>query len=128
MMEQKFDYAKAVKELEEIAAKVETPETKLDDIDALVGRSKELLKQCREYLRTVKEKIDSLRFEIENIVNYVNRDSYPRSETGWKLSATINDHPRTINLTSDEFWKCMEVVLDIKRDQLSKLRDEFAKL
>ncbi len=60
MMEQKFDYAKAVKELEEIAAKVETPETKLDDIDALVGRSKELLKQCREYLRTVKEKIDSL--------------------------------------------------------------------
>ena len=60
MMEQKFDYAKAVKELEEIAAKVETPETKLDDIDALVGRSKELLKQCKEYLRTVKEKIDSL--------------------------------------------------------------------
>ena len=59
-MEQKFDYAKAVKELEEIAAKVENPETKLDDIDALVGRSKELLKQCREYLRTVKDKIDTL--------------------------------------------------------------------
>ncbi|MBQ2172617.1 MAG: exodeoxyribonuclease VII small subunit [Bacteroidales bacterium] len=59
-MAQKFDYAKAIAELEEIAAKVENPETKLDDIDALVGRSRELLKQCREYLRTVKEKIDSL--------------------------------------------------------------------
>ena len=59
-MEKKFDYAKAIAELEEIAAKVENPETKLDDIDALVGRSKELLKQCREYLRAVKEKIDSL--------------------------------------------------------------------
>lgn len=59
-MEQKFDYAKAMKELEEIAAKVENPETRLDDIDALVGRSKELLKQCRDYLRTVKDKIDSL--------------------------------------------------------------------
>ena len=59
-MDKKFDYAKAIAELEEIAAKVENPETKLDDIDALVGRSKELLKQCREYLRTVKEKIDSL--------------------------------------------------------------------
>ena len=59
-MEKKFDYAKAVAELEAIAQKVENPETKLDDIDALVGRSKELLKQCREYLRTVKEKIDSL--------------------------------------------------------------------
>ena len=60
IMAQKFDYAKAIAELEEIAAKVENPETKLDDIDALVGRSRELLKQCREYLRTVKDKIDSL--------------------------------------------------------------------
>ena len=60
MSSEKFDYAKAIAELDEIAAKVENPETKLDDIDALVGRSKELLKQCREYLKTVKDKIDSL--------------------------------------------------------------------
>lgn len=59
-MEEKFDYAKAIRELEGIAAKVEDPETRLDDIDALVGRSKELLKQCREYLRTMKDKIDAL--------------------------------------------------------------------
>ncbi|MBP3202763.1 MAG: exodeoxyribonuclease VII small subunit [Bacteroidales bacterium] len=60
MSAQKFDYAKAIAELEEIAVKVENPETRLDDIDALVARSKELLKQCREYLRSVKEKIDTL--------------------------------------------------------------------
>lgn len=59
-MAEKFDYAQAIRELEEIAAQVENPETKLDDIDALVGRSKELLKLCREYLRTVKDKIDAL--------------------------------------------------------------------
>ena len=59
-MATKFDYAKAIAELEEIAKKVENPETKLDDIDALVNRSKELLKGCREYLRTVKDRIDSL--------------------------------------------------------------------
>ena len=59
-MTTKFDYAKAIEELDQIAAKVENPETKLDDIDALVVRSKELLKQCREYLRSVKDKIDSL--------------------------------------------------------------------
>ena len=58
-MSDKFDYAKAIEELDEIAAKVENPETKLDDIDALVVRSKELLKQCRDYLRSVKDKIDS---------------------------------------------------------------------
>ena len=59
-MSEKFDYAKAITELEEIAKKVENPETKLDDIDALVARSKDLLKQCRDYLRTVKERIDSI--------------------------------------------------------------------
>lgn len=59
-MSEKFDYAKAIKELEEIAAKVENPETRLDDIDALVGRSKELVDQCKDYLRSVKDKIDSL--------------------------------------------------------------------
>ncbi|MBO4341128.1 MAG: exodeoxyribonuclease VII small subunit [Bacteroidales bacterium] len=59
-MSDKFDYAKAIEELDEIAAKVENPETKLDDIDALVVRSKELLKQCRDYLRSVKDKIDSI--------------------------------------------------------------------
>ena len=59
-MTENFDYAKAVAELEEIAVKVENPETRLDDIDTLVGRSRELLKQCREYLRSVKDKIDSL--------------------------------------------------------------------
>ena len=63
-MEEKFDYAKAVKELEKIAARVEDPATKLDDIDALVGRSNALLKECRAYLRSVKDKIDSLDKEI----------------------------------------------------------------
>ena len=59
-MEEQFDYAKAVEELEKIAAKVEDPATKLDDIDALVARSNGLLKACRAYLRTVQERIDKL--------------------------------------------------------------------
>ena len=59
-MEEQFDYAKAIARLEEIAAKVENPETKLDDIDSRGGESKQLLKACREYLRSVREKIDSI--------------------------------------------------------------------
>lgn len=55
-----FDYSKAIAELETIAARVEDPETGLDDIDALVTRSKLLVKQCRDYLRTVRDKVDSL--------------------------------------------------------------------
>ena len=62
-MDKKFDYAAAVAELEKIASQVEEPGTRLDDIDKLVSRSKELLKGCREYLQGVKEKIDSIEKE-----------------------------------------------------------------
>ena len=57
-MEEKFNYMKAVEELEAIAAKVEDPKTGVDDIDKYVKRSKELLEACRAYLRGTKEKLD----------------------------------------------------------------------
>jgi len=57
-MEEKFDYSKAMKELEEIASKVENPQTSLDDIGTLVKRSKELIKACREYLRGVRQSME----------------------------------------------------------------------
>ncbi len=59
MSREKFDYSKAVEELDMIAAKVEDPQTSLDDIGALVKRSKELIEACRKYLRSVRESIDS---------------------------------------------------------------------
>ncbi len=57
-MTEKFDYAKAVEELEAIAAKVEDPNTGVDDIDRYVKRSKELLEACRAYLRGVRETVN----------------------------------------------------------------------
>ena len=48
---EKFDYKKAMEELEAIAAKVEDPQTGIDDIDKYMKRSQELIAQCREYLR-----------------------------------------------------------------------------
>ena len=59
MSEKKFDYAGAMAELEEIAAKVEDPKTGLDDIGGLVKRSKELIENCRKYLRKLREELDS---------------------------------------------------------------------
>ena len=58
MPEEKFDYAKAMAELEGIATKVEDPKTSLDDIGSLVSRSKTLIEQCRNYLRSVGETIE----------------------------------------------------------------------
>ena len=60
IMEQKFDYSKAIEELEAIAAKVEDPKTGIDEIDKYIKRSEELISACREYLRGVREKVDSM--------------------------------------------------------------------
>lgn len=53
-MTERFDYAKAVAELEAIAAKVEDPKTGIADIDRYMRRSQELLEACRAYLRTAR--------------------------------------------------------------------------
>lgn len=58
-MEKVFDYAKAVAELEEIAAKVEDPQTGIGDIDRYIRRSEELIGACRDYLRGVRETLEN---------------------------------------------------------------------
>jgi len=58
MTETEFDYTKAMAELEEIAARVENPDTSLEDIGALVVKSRDLVEKCRAYLRTVRESIN----------------------------------------------------------------------
>ncbi len=59
-MEEKFDYAKAMAELEQIAQKVEDSSTALGDVEKYIRRSDELIAQCREYLRTMKTITDDL--------------------------------------------------------------------
>lgn len=59
-MTEKFDYAKAVEELEAIAAKVEDPKTGIEDIDRYIKRSGELISACRAYLRGAREKVESM--------------------------------------------------------------------
>ena len=58
-MEEKFDYAKAMEELESIAAKVEDPSTGVGDIDKYMKRSQQLVAACRDYLRGVRDSLDS---------------------------------------------------------------------
>lgn len=56
-MEKEFDYPGALAELEKIAARVEDPSTGLDVIEKDIRRSSELLKACRDRLRTAREKL-----------------------------------------------------------------------
>lgn len=55
----KFDYAKAIEELEAIAAKVEDPQTGVGDIGRYIKRSEELVSACRAWLRDTKEQLAS---------------------------------------------------------------------
>ena len=57
-MERKFEYAKAIEELEAIAAKVEDPKPGIEDIDKYIRRSEELVAACRDYLRGAREKLN----------------------------------------------------------------------
>lgn len=59
-MGKEFDYKAAVEELEAIAARVEDPQTGIDDIDKYIRRSEELVQTCRRYLRGAREKLDSM--------------------------------------------------------------------
>ncbi len=52
-----FDYNEAVAEIEAIAAKVEDPNTGIEDIDKYMKRSEELIGKCRAYLRGAREKL-----------------------------------------------------------------------
>ena len=57
---EKFDYSKAIATLEEIALKVEDPSTGVGDIDKYIRQTEELVDKCRAYLRTVREKVDTI--------------------------------------------------------------------
>ena len=59
-MEERFDYTKAVEDLEAIAAKVEDPQTPIGDMEACMKRSGELVAACRAYLRGVRDRLDGL--------------------------------------------------------------------
>lgn len=59
IMEEKFEYSKAIEELEAMAAKVEDPQTGIGDIDKYMKRSQELIEACRAYLRGAREKLEA---------------------------------------------------------------------
>ena len=57
---EKFDYSEALKRLESIAVRVEDPQTGLEDIDKCIREADLLIEQCRAYLRTAREKTETL--------------------------------------------------------------------
>lgn len=59
-MEDNFDYAKAIETLEKIATRVEDPAVSVEEIDRYLSQTDELVNRCREYLRSRREKVETI--------------------------------------------------------------------
>ena len=76
----------------------------------------------------IKNQIDNIKQEIEYIDNNFNESGYPRSESGWCLAVSINDSYRKLNLSSEVFWECVDLVKQRKIEELQKYQQEFENL
>jgi exodeoxyribonuclease VII small subunit len=64
MSEQELSYEVAVKELQQIVDRMQSPECEVDEMCALTSRAVELLKVCRGHLTRTREDLKKL---LENI-------------------------------------------------------------
>lgn len=74
------------------------------------------------------EQIETIKRQIDNLEYLFDRNYHPRTESGWKLSAIINDSIKDVNLSSEEFWECVKTIIDMKHKKLEQLQQEFDKL
>ena len=59
MKKDNFSYKKAVSELEQIVADIESGQTDIDQLSEKVKRATELIQACKTKLRTTEEDIDN---------------------------------------------------------------------
>ncbi|MDO4608470.1 MAG: exodeoxyribonuclease VII small subunit [Clostridia bacterium] len=68
MASKDFDFEKALKELDEIASKLENTQTSLDESILLFEKGVKLSKECTQHLEKAKQKIATLTQE-ESVIN-----------------------------------------------------------
>jgi exodeoxyribonuclease VII small subunit len=64
MSTKKFNYKKALEEIEDIVAKIESEEVDVDELSALVKKAAELIKQCKSKLRDTGNELEEI---IDNL-------------------------------------------------------------
>ena len=60
MKDDNFNYAKALKEIEQILVNIQNKEIEVDLLTKEVGRAAELIKKCKQKLRETEDKINDL--------------------------------------------------------------------
>ncbi len=59
MTEKKFQYKKAIQEIESIVNRIENEEPDVDELSQLVKKAAVLIKQCKEKLRETGEELEN---------------------------------------------------------------------
>ena len=65
MATKKFNYKKALEEIEGIVQKIENEEPDVDELSTLVKRAAELIKQCKTKLKTTGEELEDIIQDLE---------------------------------------------------------------
>ena len=65
MSTKKFNYKKALEEIEGIVHKIENEEPDVDELSTMVKRAAELIKQCKTKLKTTGEELEDIIGDLE---------------------------------------------------------------
>ena len=65
MATKKFNYKKALDEIEAIVQKIENEEPDVDELSTMVKRAAELIKQCKTKLKTTGEELEGIIGDLE---------------------------------------------------------------
>lgn len=66
MATKKFNYKKALEEIEQIVQKIESEEVDVDELSTMVKRAADLIKQCKTKLKTTGDELDEIIQNLEN--------------------------------------------------------------
>lgn len=64
MATKKFNYKKALEEIEQIVQKIESEDIDVDELFTMVKRAADLIKQCKTKLKTTGDELDEI---IQNL-------------------------------------------------------------
>lgn len=64
MATKKFNYKKALEEIEQIVQKIESEDIDVDELSTMVKRAADLIKQCKTKLKTTGDELDEI---IQNL-------------------------------------------------------------
>ena len=76
----------------------------------------------------IKDKINNITRELNYIKSNFEEVSYPRCESEWGIRINLNNSYKTIVLSSELFWECVDFIKKKKQEELDNYKKEFDKL